>query len=263
LITVTNCGPVNLTNVTVLDDKYGNLTTNFFPSRSTAFPPGGSRAFTFKVELDGAALPNHISVVTNTVVAAGQSDLTGRTVTAQDQAVAQIIPAGIACDQLYSVDNGPLTNCLEFTFDGAAHSVVTYITIRNTGLADLLNVTITNDVPLPCSVNAGPFALLSGASRTIALCTNAAYTCTNVIGTLIATASEYALGTSTQLCAHDIVGKEIVVRSECPGCVKCVQPNACRVTGGGRQDSPLAYPDDVRYVTHGGQVGAPVGNMVC
>src|SRR5262249_51915727 len=37
--------------------------------------------------------------------------------------------------------------------------------------------------------------------------------------------------------------------------------------GGGRQDlsDPLGStcPADVRYVTHGGQVGAPVGNKVC
>jgi hypothetical protein len=45
--------------------------------------------------------------------------------------------------------------------------------------------------------------------------------------------------------------------------VGCVQPNACRVTGGGRQDDPLVSPDNVRYVTHGGQVGAPVANKVC
>jgi hypothetical protein len=57
--------------------------------------------------------------------------------------------------------------------------------------------------------------------------------------------------------------------------VRCSRPAGCRVTGGGRQDadSPrgaLAYPLQgggigcpgnltVRYVTHGGQVGAPVG----
>jgi len=34
------------------------------------------------------------------------------------------------------------------------------------------------------------------------------------------------------------------------------------VTGGGRQDLRIC-PDNVRYVTHGGQVGAPVGNETC
>jgi hypothetical protein len=55
----------------------------------------------------------------------------------------------------------------------------------------------------------------------------------------------------------------ITVSTECEAAVGCVQPNACRVTGGGRQDDPLAYPENVRYVTHGGQVGAPVANKVC
>jgi hypothetical protein len=40
-------------------------------------------------------------------------------------------------------------------------------------------------------------------------------------------------------------------------------PGACRVTGGGRQDAPFVYPANVRYITHGGQVGAPVGDRIC
>ena len=38
------------------------------------------------------------------------------------------------------------------------------------------------------------------------------------------------------------------------------------MTGGGRTDDGSDsgfFPDNVRYVTHGGQVGAPVGNRVC
>jgi hypothetical protein len=35
------------------------------------------------------------------------------------------------------------------------------------------------------------------------------------------------------------------------------------VTGGGRQDLPEACPDDVRFVTHGGQVGGPFGSATC
>jgi hypothetical protein len=65
------------------------------------------------------------------------------------------------------------------------------------------------------------------------------------------------------LCFYDINGSNIVVRTECNACLRCEIPNECRVTGGGRQDDPLVCPDNVRYVTHGGQVGAPVGNGVC
>jgi hypothetical protein len=54
-----------------------------------------------------------------------------------------------------------------------------------------------------------------------------------------------------------------VIRAEAPGCVECTPPNACRVTGGGRQDNPEVYPPDARFVTHGGQVGAPYGDTTC
>jgi hypothetical protein len=137
--------------------------------------------------------------------------------------------------------------------------VVTYITIHNIGLADLLNLQITNDIPNPCAVNVTIPSLAAGQSTTVALCTNANYTCTTGPGTLTVTVSQYAYANVTELCAHDIDGKVVVVRSECPGCIQCTQPNACRVTGGGRQDDPLVYPANVRYVTHGGQVGAPTG----
>jgi uncharacterized repeat protein (TIGR01451 family) len=263
-ITVTNCGLVSLTNVTVIDDKYGNLTTHFFANPSVVFPAGGSVTFTFKAELDGASLPNHISVITNTVVTTGQSATSGQTVTAQDQAVARVIPAGIDCEQLYTVDNGALTNCVKLDLaDTATHVVVTYIRLINTGVANLANIRVTNDVANPCRIDRLITSLSSGSSVTVALCTNAAYTCDSTASTITVTATNFSLTNVAQLCAHDINGKVIVVRSECPGCVECTVPNACRTTGGGRQDDPLVYPHDVRYVTHGGQVGAPVGNRVC
>jgi hypothetical protein len=262
-ISVTNCGNCTLTNVTVIDDKYGNLTADF-PCAVPTLVPGAGCSFVFTVELDGASLPNNVDFVTNTVTASGTDTSAGRTVTAQDHAVAEIIPAGIMCQQLYTVDGGPLTNCIKLNVDSTLHTVVTYITVKNTGLADLLDVTITGDIPQPCGIiSVPPFRLDSGASETIPLCTNASYICTNSVGTLMAVATEYAYGTNITLCAHDITGKVIQVRSECPGCVQCTQPNACRVTGGGRQDSPEVFPLDVRYVTHGGQVGAPVGDKIC
>jgi hypothetical protein len=228
------------------------------------FPAGGSVTFTFKAALDGASLPNHISVITNTVVTTGQSTTSGQTVTAQDKAVARVIPAGISCEQLYTVDNGALTNCVKLNLaDTATHVVVTYIRLVNTGVADLSNIRVTNDVANPCRVDRLITSLTSGSTVLVALCTNAAYTCASTDSTITVTATNFSLTNVAQLCAHDINGKVIVVRSECPGCVECTVPNACRVTGGGRQDDPLVYPHDVRYVTHGGQVGAPVGNRVC
>jgi hypothetical protein len=58
-------------------------------------------------------------------------------------------------------------------------------------------------------------------------------------------------------------GGPVADTTRCEASVSCTPPAACRVTGGGRQDDPAVCPADVRYVTHGGQVGAPVGNQVC
>jgi len=262
-ITVTNCADVALTNVTVIDDKYGDLTSHF-SGITPIFAGHATASFTFKVELDGASPPSHISFVTNTVVASGKSSVTGEGVSATDHAVAEIIPAAVSCTKYYTIDGGPMTNNVTIS-DQNPHTIVWYVVVQNTGLADLGNVVVTDATSL-CNASPAPFSLLSGASKTIALCTNANFVCTNSTGllnTVDITANQFSLGTLTNLCAHDIAGIQITVRSECSAHIFCSQPSACRVTGGGRQDDPLVFPHDVRYVTHGGQVGAPVGNKVC
>jgi hypothetical protein len=66
------------------------------------------------------------------------------------------------------------------------------------------------------------------------------------------------------------------VSTHCEAYITCEAAIGCRTTGGGRQDAdsprgPLAWPlqgggieciegEDVRFVTHGGQVGSPAGN---
>ncbi|HEY6167506.1 MAG TPA: hypothetical protein VI454_05670, partial [Verrucomicrobiae bacterium] len=265
-ITVSNCGPVALTNVTVIDDRYGDLTTNFVPSLSASLAIGGSATYTFKVDLGGASLPGHIALVTNTVVVDARSAVSGVHNSAQDQAVAQIIPAGVAAQQLFTIDNGALTDCVRLdASDSTPHIVVTYVKIINAGLADLLNVTIVGNGTNPCGINTILDNLAAGAMVTIPVCTNESYVCNDLDPTSVSvTASAFAYTNVEQVCAHDMDGKDIIVRAEAPGCVQCFRPNACRVTGGGRQNGPLlTYPDDVRYVTHGGQVGAPVSTAVC
>jgi hypothetical protein len=259
-ITVTNCGPVTLTNVTVFDDHYGDLTTNIFGSSAAILPVGGSTNYTFKAEIGGAVLPSTIVRVTNTVVATGRSTLSGQNVSAQDSAIAEVRPAGISGVQTYSVD-GALTNCIRLG-DLNNHVVVTYITVTNLGIVNLLGVTFSSDDTNLCNINLAPIDLPVGSTRTIALCTNFAYVCTNFSITITATANQYS-DTNGTIITRDINGEPIVVSAEAPGCVECTAPNAARVTGGGRQDDPLVYPADVRYVTHGGQVGAPFGEMNC
>jgi hypothetical protein len=73
--------------------------------------------------------------------------------------------------------------------------------------------------------------------------------------------------TGTNLCVFSKIpgdgAQPVTDTTRCEATVLCTSPAACRVTGGGRQDAPIVCPADVRYVTHGGQVGAPVGNKVC
>jgi hypothetical protein len=261
-ITVTNCADVALTNVTVIDDKYGNLTSHF-TGISPVFAAHGTATFSFKAELDNASPPSTLSFVTNTVVARGQSQLTGAIVTAQDQAVAEIVPAAVSCIKSYSVDGGPRTNNATLDSTGT-HTIVWFVTILNTGYADLTHVVVTDASSL-CNAAPAPFSLPRGASNVITLCTITNFVCTNggLENTVRVVADRFAVAGNTNVCAHDLAGTQITVRTECSAQILCSTPAACRVTGGGRQDDPLVCPHDVRYVTHGGQVGAPVGNQIC
>jgi len=81
--------------------------------------------------------------------------------------------------------------------------------------------------------------------------------------------------TITGICACGTNHLPVSVSSGCSACYSCStpQPSACRVTGGGKQDQtatshlngkvpnvdPRANPLVAAYTTHGGQVGAPVG----
>ena len=71
-ITVTNCGPVDLTNVTVLDDKFGDFTRNIFAGAAHVLPAGAVLTYDFKAELGGASTPNTTAIVTNTVIVNGR-----------------------------------------------------------------------------------------------------------------------------------------------------------------------------------------------
>src|SRR3989442_8861126 len=78
-ITITNCGQADLTNVTVVDDKFGDLTTNAFSNSKPMLAAGANVSFEYKAELGGASLPSTSALVTNTVVASGQSVISGHT----------------------------------------------------------------------------------------------------------------------------------------------------------------------------------------
>jgi len=155
--------------------------------------------------------------------------------------------------------------------DGLEHMVTNEVEICNTGELPLTNITIfaPDIVARGCTNFPNGLSLLPGECTNVLLCIDLV-TCPASCGlafsnhvTITATVDQ----SRTPVCSwtrnqsNEVVA--ITASTECEASVGCVQPNACRVTGGGRQDDPLAYPDNVRYVTHGGQVGAPVANKVC
>src|SRR5262249_30674435 len=122
-ITISNCGPVGLTNVAVVDNQFGDFTANFFPGGpNTVFQPGGTITYVFKAEVG--------KNLTNVVNTAGKSIITGEIATAQDSAAVKVIPANVACEKLYTIDGGPLTNNATLP-DGTTHTIVWYVKVTN------------------------------------------------------------------------------------------------------------------------------------
>src|SRR5262249_25850886 len=101
LITVTNCGATDLTNVTVIDTVYGDLTADFFPSGPHFLAPGQGVSFKFKVTIPDP-LDNEIYRLTNVVTGTGlyvTNTATGQGITtnASASAIAVVVPAGVVC----------------------------------------------------------------------------------------------------------------------------------------------------------------------
>jgi hypothetical protein len=263
-ITITNCSAtVALTNVTVVDTIYGDLTANFSCISGGVLAPASGCSFVFRAAV--GTTNGNVTFVTNVVNLSGYPTSTGQLTNVNDHAAVEVIPASVACQKFYTIDGGAPTNNAKIS-DQTPHTIVWYVTVTNTGVANLGDVSVT-DVGLPCTVTYGGLRLDQGASITFAVCTNASFTCgtnSGVENTITIVNDQFTMGTNhAPVCGTTLSGSNIVVRSECPAMISCISPTACRVTGGGRQDEPIVYPDNVRYVTHGGQVGAPVGNKVC
>jgi len=254
-IVVQNCGSVDLTNVVVNDSKLGTVT-------NIALLPVG------------ASVTNHLlmswnSTTTNTVTADGQSIINGSHVNDNDFAVAHVAPAGIACNKYVSLEGGPLVNAVTLpagTDTNHPYTVVWYVQVTNNGSAALTNVEILDkSLNLSCDTS----VVLDGtldvgqSSDIIPVCTNVFTSCNfnSLVNTVEVRAKVDAQGTN---CIWDINGSNVVVHSQCEASVNpCEAPVGCRVTGGTRIDAPLVWPADIRYATHGGQLGAPFAVEVC
>jgi len=251
-ITISNCGGITLTNVSVIDDKLGDLTSAYFASKLTPFPPGATITRGYKVAW-------HIDT-TNTVDVAGKAAITGaQQVTAEDFAIAHIIPTSITCQAIVTSpddqDNIPDNNHVTLPGDGAQHMVTFAMMVCNPSSANLANVVIrTPGLGAYGCADPAPFNLPAGGCQTVLLCV-ANLSCSDTLSfnsTIIA-----QVDTTGGQCGYDIRGSNVLVQTtNCPMVIECPSQGACRVTGGGRQEN--TYPP-VLYMTHGGQVGAPVG----
>ncbi len=258
-IRVTNCGQEALTNVTVVDNVLTNLTGCNFP---TTLAVGQ----TVECIIAGVV---HCDNVTNTVTASGVGVISGTSVSTNDTAAVRILPIGITCEA--TVNGRGFT---EIPCDGESHLVTNSVRICNTGSLPLSDITILapNIVALggDCTNVANlRLALEPGECTNLTLCIDALI-CPPECGIAFTNHIEITAtvdGSKTNVCAFTRNASNQVVAitasTECDAQVGCTQPEACRTTGGGRQDDPLVFPANVRYVTHGGQVGAPVGNQIC
>jgi len=173
----------------------------------------------------------------------------------------EIIPFDVACEKEVSLDNVTWDTKVEVPFN-ATTPVFYRVTVSTTRSLPLV-VTI-NDENFNCppiTVNLSP-----GTPVTVSLCGGQAImiTCPPSPSNNTVTVSAVVDTTRTNICVTTKTNTTVTATSECVAAVMCSPPEACRVTGGGRQDDPIVCPDaDVRYVTHGGQVGAPVGQDTC
>ncbi|MEY2408498.1 MAG: hypothetical protein QOF48_1168 [Verrucomicrobiota bacterium] len=250
-ITVSNCGRIPLRNITVVDDRLGDLTPQFFSGIPADLAAGASITRFFKMAWGSDTL--------NTVISGGASATDGSVVYSTNSAFAHVVTASIVCQEIVTssddIDGNPFDNHVQLPRDGQLHAVNFLVIVSNTGDADLANVRVASLVA-SCSSGTAPFSLRAGAAITNSLCI-LALSCDQEAVT--DTVSITATTDSTRgACAFDITGIPVTARSQCGASVDC-RVGACRVTGGGRQEHDETFPS-ARYTTHGGQVGAPVGN---
>jgi hypothetical protein len=253
-VVVSNSSSITLTNVMVIDDHLGNLTTNFFPSALTPFPPHTS--------LTNYFIRDWPANTTNIVVASGQSVVDGTPTMSSDGTLVTIGTASINCLAIaYSPDdqdNNPYDSHVTLPDDGLSHVVAFYMVVCNGADADLANVQIATPglSALGC-FDMPATTLAARACRTNTLCI-ASLSCSNAPITLTSSITSQVDGFHGA-CSVDIFGRPIIVRpdAQCSIDIECgpAAGGACRVTGGGRQNT--TYPV-VDFMTHGGQVGAPV-----
>ncbi|GEM_PF-6313902 len=140
-ITITNCGPVALTNVSVIDSMFGDITTNLL-APGTVFQPGATASYYYQAGLE--------EDTTNVVVVTGYSIETGAKVDSSDSAVALVDSASIKTEvELYSdCDEDGDAKDNHVLLSACKTDCVTTIKIKvcNTGASRLTNVKLSSTV---------------------------------------------------------------------------------------------------------------------
>ncbi|HXU79143.1 MAG TPA: hypothetical protein VN794_21370, partial [Methylomirabilota bacterium] len=265
IIVVRNTGHDPLTNIVIHDDQLGALGT--FPGPLAV---GGTITIS-NLRTNWAETTTNTATVT---AQCGGVHANGAAVGASTNAVANVLQAGIDVHKLVSVNGSTPVHVSTPVCGTIATNITWYVEITNSGEATLCNITVRElgigpDL-LPCgAVNIALTNCLAPGQSTglIPLCTLGFNTCveTNLENSVRVQAVVAAISNA---CAINLTGSNIVAEGSCTAnlslcCLPAEPEPGCRVTGGGRQDSPEACPDDVRFVTHGGQVGGPFGSANC
>lgn len=203
---------------------------------------------------------NVLGPVNNTATAAGTTP-SGASLSVSSNASVNLIPINIFCRKKV---NGNYDTDSILLPSGVTSTAVTFsVEVSNDGSVDLQNVTVS-DVGA-CATNnllVGDGFLAVGQTNTVTLCT------TNLLCNQSAqdtvTVSGDAVSSATTCGVVNVTCGNISTNHTCNGSVSvsCPTPTACRTTGGGKQtntcQSSLVPTAKAQYVTHGGQVGAPI-----
>jgi hypothetical protein len=236
-ITVTNCGTIPLTNVTVTDNLLGTLTANFFASPTNVFEPGAYvKAYfsmAFATNATNTVLVQGAAALAGTVTNGSEVLTNGTPVAATASATALVTPASISCALSLSspyvspTNNGGNVLMLPEILPGGLPVTVS-VTVMNTGASPLSDVTIVPSTAsgLACEPPL-PFSLPAGGSTNVTLCSDSVSCPVDQHFSIMVTG---AVDSDAAHCAvYDLTGSPITVCSSCMGTVECSPTGGCAV----------------------------------